>query len=69
MFMKFQTKPKRLIRLPEVIKTTGLKRSTIYKKMADGDFPRPVKLGQRSVGWADTAIDQWIENARRGADS
>jgi prophage regulatory protein len=39
---------------------TGLSRSSIYKKMSDGTFPRQISLGLRSVGWLESDIDDWI---------
>jgi prophage regulatory protein len=41
---------------------TGLSRSSIYKKMNDGTFPRQISLGLRSVGWLESDIDDWIAN-------
>ena len=46
-------------RLPVVMRRTGLGRSTIYKKIADGEFPRQIKLGDRAVGWLDDEIDAY----------
>ena len=39
---------------------TGLGRSAIYKLMAKGQFPRPIKLTEKAVGWQTSAIDAWI---------
>ena len=50
----------RIIRLKDVIDSTGLGRSTIYKYIADGAFPKPVSLGERSVGWVEGEIHDWI---------
>ncbi|BDM24927.1 Predicted transcriptional regulator [Pseudomonas putida] len=50
----------RIIRLKEVIDSTGLARSTIYKYMAEGNFPRPLSLGDRCVGWVDSEVHDWI---------
>ncbi|WP_249582761.1 helix-turn-helix transcriptional regulator [Pseudomonas viridiflava] len=50
----------RIIRLKEVIDTTGLARSTIYKYIAEGTFPKPVSLGDRCVGWVDSEVHDWI---------
>jgi len=50
----------RLIRLKEVIRNTGLGRSTVYKYIAEGQFPKPVSLGDRAVGWVDSEVDEWI---------
>ncbi|EOB7985627.1 TPA: AlpA family phage regulatory protein [Pseudomonas aeruginosa] len=41
----------RIIRLKEVVSSTGLARSTIYKLIGSGEFPKPVPLVGRSVGW------------------
>lgn len=50
----------RIIRLKEVIDSTGLARSTIYKYIAEGTFPKPVSLGDRCVGWVDSEVHEWI---------
>ncbi len=54
-----------LERLPEVIKRTGLSRSSIYKGIKEGAFPKPVKLSARTNGWPSTVIDDWIEEIIR----
>lgn len=51
----------KIIRLPDVMTTTGLARSTIYKKMKLGEFPKAISLGGKSVGWIEGDIQQWIE--------
>ena len=50
----------RLIRLKEVMSNTGLGRSTVYKYISEGQFPKPVSLGDRAVGWVDSEVDEWI---------
>ena len=50
----------RLIRLREVQHRVGLGRSTIYRWMAEGRFPKPVQLGGYAVAWAEDAIETWI---------
>lgn len=50
----------RILRLPEVTHRTGFKRSSIYKMIQEGRFPRSIKLGPRSVGWDSRSIDAWI---------
>lgn len=54
-----------MLRLPQVLARTGLSRSTTYAMVAAGEFPKPVKLGRRAIGWIETEVDDWI--AERGA--
>ena len=51
---------KRYYRRPIVEDMLGLSRSTIYRMMQDGEFPRPVKIGRRAVGWSSEEIERWI---------
>jgi len=53
---------KRILRRPEVEARTGLSRSTLYAQMAEGTFPKPVRLGKRAVGWTDSSITQWQDS-------
>ncbi|MDF2690995.1 MAG: AlpA family transcriptional regulator [Gammaproteobacteria bacterium] len=48
-------------RLPEVKNITGLSRSTIYDLVKRGEFPQPISLGLRAVGWLDSEIESWIQ--------
>ena len=50
----------RIIRLKDVIKMTSLGRSTVYKYIAEGTFPKPVSLGDRCVGWLESEVLDWI---------
>jgi prophage regulatory protein len=49
-----------ILRLPAVKSRTGLSRSTIYQRVADGTFPKPVSLGARAVGWIEAEIEEWL---------
>lgn len=51
-----------LLRLPAVLRITGLSRSTIYKLMAEGEFPAARKLTRRSVAWCSADVTQWVES-------
>ncbi len=73
-------KPKlRFIRLPEVLSRTGFGRTSIYRKMEDGSFPRSVKLGgppidpnvfdSRAIAWIEDEVEQWIESRIEERDS
>ncbi len=48
-----------IIRRSELEKVTGLPRSTIYSKIAKGEFPKPIKLSERAVGWLEQDIADW----------
>ncbi len=50
-----------ILRLPAVKVRTGLSRSTIYLRVSQGTFPKPVNLGARAVGWVETEIQQWLQ--------
>jgi prophage regulatory protein len=50
-----------ILRLPAVKVRTGLARSTIYLRIAQGSFPKPVSLGGRAVGWVEAEIQRWLE--------
>ena len=52
--------PTRILRPPDVLARTGLSRSTIYVRVANGTFPKPVPLGARAVGWIESDVDTWI---------
>jgi prophage regulatory protein len=52
----------KILRLPEVMKNTGLARSTIYKMMSAKNFPIQISLGSKSVGWLECDIENWILN-------
>ena len=51
-----------LIRLSEVKEYTGLGRSSIYKYMNDGLFPKSVSLGDRAIAWVDSEIIEWVQD-------
>lgn len=53
-------RPGRLLRLPEVMHRTGLTRSTLYRRIAEGAFPKAYSLGGKIVAWAESDVDQWI---------
>ena len=73
-------KPKsRLIRLNEVLSRTGYGRTSIYRKMEEGTFPKCLKLGgpikdhtkfdSRAIAWIEDEIDQWVESRIEDRDS
>lgn len=50
-----------ILRLPAVKASTGLSRSTIYLRVSQGTFPKPVGLGGRAVGWLEAEIQEWLQ--------
>lgn len=50
-----------ILRLPSVRARTGLSRSTIYLRISEDRFPRPISLGGRAVGWIESEIDDWLK--------
>ena len=53
---------RRILRLPKVLEITGLSRTTVWRQIQAGTFPRPLKLGPRAVGWPASDIDEWLRN-------
>jgi prophage regulatory protein len=49
-----------VLRLPTVKQKTGLSRSSIYLRIAQGTFPKQVALGPRAVGWLEHHIEEWL---------
>jgi prophage regulatory protein len=52
----------RILRRKQVQELTGLSRSTIYLRIAQGRFPKAISLGARAVGWLDAEVDAWLSN-------
>lgn len=50
-----------ILRLPAVKARTGLSRSTIYLRISEGRFPKPVSLGGRAVGWVEAEVNEWLD--------
>ncbi len=53
----------KLIRITDVMGRTGLGRSTVYKYMNLGLFPKSVNLTSRAVAWVESEVDAWIQNS------
>ena len=52
----------RLLRRRQVEEVTGLSRSSIYRHMQSGDFPRPVRVGPNAVRWRESDVTAWLES-------
>ncbi len=51
---------KKFLRLIQVKETTGLSRTTIYRKIVAREFPRPIHLESHAVGWVEADVIQWM---------
>jgi prophage regulatory protein len=51
-----------ILRRKQVEQRTGLSRSTIYLRVAQGNFPKAVSLGARAVGWLESEIEEWLNS-------
>ena len=58
------TPPKRdrLIRLPEVMTATGMKKTAVYTAMNEGRFPKNVRINRRMSVWSEAAVLQWVQD-------
>jgi predicted DNA-binding transcriptional regulator AlpA len=65
MFQSADSTPSRLIRLPEALHVTGLRKSRWYELIAKGIAPAPVKLGRSSL-WPSESIAEFVERVKRG---
>jgi prophage regulatory protein len=50
----------KFLRLPQVMERVPYSRASIYQKISQGEFPKPIPLGARAVAWLESDIDQWI---------
>ncbi len=54
--------PDRILRLNAVLDRTGFSRSTLYRKMQNGTFPKNIQISARCAGWRESAINAWTSN-------
>lgn len=50
-----------ILRRRSVEARTGLSRSTIYLRMAQGTFPKSIPLGPRAIGWLESEVEAWLQ--------
>ena len=53
-----------ILRQPDVLARTGLRRSTLYRKIAKGAFPAQVQLSENCVGWYESDVSDWVADPR-----
>ena len=56
-------------RQPKVSQIVGLRRATIYRRIAEGTFPAPISLGARAVAWNSADVLRWMEERLKDAMS
>ena len=54
--------PDRILRIKTVLERTGLTRSTLYRKMDAGTFPKNTRISTRCMGWRESVIAEWLRN-------
>jgi prophage regulatory protein len=58
----FSDRPSRILRLKAVLERTGLSRSTLYRKIQLGTFPKQLRISTRCAGWRESDVDGWLSN-------
>ena len=56
----------KIYRLPKVIELTRLSRSSIYLALSKEEFPKPIKIGRRAIGWPEKSINEWRQKVDGG---
>ena len=54
-----------ILRLAEVLARVGLGKTTLYRLIGRDEFPRPVRLGPRAVGWKEAEVAEWLDSRER----
>ena len=54
--------PDHILRITAVLERTGLSRSTMYRKMQDGTFPKNIQISTRCAGWRESDVNDWMRN-------
>jgi prophage regulatory protein len=52
--------PERILRKPAVRDRVGLSDTTLWRRVRDGEFPQPIRIGKGLVGWLESEVDRWI---------
>ena len=52
---------RRVLRLPEVIRRTGKRRTSLLEAVRHGQFPKPIRIGARAIGFIEAEVDAWID--------
>lgn len=52
--------PDRILRIRTVLERTGLSRSTLYRRIEQGNFPKQIRISERCIGWRESAVEAWM---------
>lgn len=55
-----EAQPDRILRIAKVLDMTGLSRSTLYRKVDDGSFPKQIQISAYCIGWRESAVAAWL---------
>ena len=54
------------LRLPDVLEATGLKRTSLFRLISKGQFPKQIKIGPRASAWSDSDVKRWMDDRKAG---
>lgn len=54
--------PDRILRIRTVLERTGLSRSTLYRRIEQGSFPKQIRISERCIGWRESAVEAWMRS-------
>lgn len=54
--------PDRILRIKTVLERTGLSRSTLYRRIEQGSFPKQIRISERCIGWRESAVEAWMRS-------
>ena len=55
----------RLLKFAQVVEITGIGRSQLYRKIASGEFPDPIRVGPKSIRFREDDVQQWVDSCPR----
>lgn len=50
----------RIVRMEELLRRLQVSRATIYRWLDEQRFPRPIRLGERTIGWKESSLAEWL---------
>lgn len=59
--------PKRILRTSDIVKRYGLSKTTLRRMVEAEEFPQPIRLSERTIGWHGHEIEEWLASRERVA--